>query len=128
MLRMARARLTAKGIVNAGAVQGDALALPFRDGSFDVAVLVAVLGEVPQPERCLQEIRRVLRQDGLLSITEVRGDPDRIRLSSLRAMAERDGYRLRNRPGRGWSYTANFTRQGGQALGDSEGSDGEAAS
>ena len=67
---MARKRLERKGITNVEYRQGDAVSLPAEDESFDVAFLVAVLGEVPDRGAALREIRRVLRPVGLLSITE----------------------------------------------------------
>jgi len=57
---------------------GDARTLPFADASVDVAFMVTVLGEVEAREACLAEIYRVLRPGGLLSISEMRGDPDRL--------------------------------------------------
>ncbi len=44
------------------AVLGDALALPFRDGSFDIVALVTVLEFVAAPETALREAARVARQ------------------------------------------------------------------
>ncbi len=45
-------------------VQGDAQALPFADSSFDHAVLHLILAVVPEPDRCLAEIARVVRPGG----------------------------------------------------------------
>lgn len=47
-------------------VQGSATSLPFPDNSFDVVWTVAVLEHVPQPEKALYEMRRVLRNGGPL--------------------------------------------------------------
>jgi ubiquinone/menaquinone biosynthesis C-methylase UbiE len=95
--------------MSAAAVRGDALDLPFRGASFDAAVLVAVLGEVPEPGRCLAEVRRVLKPGGVLWVSETHGDPDRIPHSHLRQLAIDAGYAADARsPGRGWVYTASF--------------------
>lgn len=47
-------------------VLGDALDLPFRDGSFDIVALVTVLEFVSAPEKALREAARVARQGILL--------------------------------------------------------------
>lgn len=63
--------------------------LPFRDGFFDVVAMRAVLEHVPELDRCLADVRRVLRPGGtfLFSVPAfpwyevqafLRGDPDMI--------------------------------------------------
>jgi len=54
----------------------DAAELPFPDNAFDRVFLIAVLGEIENKERALSEIRRVLRDDGILAIGEFLQDPD----------------------------------------------------
>ena len=46
--------------------QADAMNLPYEDGSFDAVVIANALHIVPEPEKVLEEIRRVLRPDGIL--------------------------------------------------------------
>jgi SAM-dependent methyltransferase len=46
----------------------DAQALPFRPGSFDVAVLAFMVQHLPEPSRAFGEVRRVLRRGGRLGI------------------------------------------------------------
>lgn len=50
------------------AVQGDSLALPFRDASFDHAVLHLILAVVPDAARALAETARVVRRGGQILI------------------------------------------------------------
>ena len=47
-------------------VLGSATALPFPDNSFDASWTVWVLEHVPEPERMLAELRRVVKPQGLL--------------------------------------------------------------
>ena len=44
----------------------DMFHLPYADKSFDVAIVSNALHIVPQPEKALVEIRRVLKDDGML--------------------------------------------------------------
>ena len=44
----------------------DMFRLPYADESFDVAIVSNALHIVPQPEKALVEIRRVLKDDGVL--------------------------------------------------------------
>jgi ubiquinone/menaquinone biosynthesis C-methylase UbiE len=108
MLVKARAKLRRAGLRNAGFTQGDAGSLPFASAAFDAALLVAVLGEVPDRRACLQSLRRVLRPGGLLAFHEQLPDPDRIAPESLRAGVEREGFRFREQFGPRWNYTALF--------------------
>jgi demethylmenaquinone methyltransferase/2-methoxy-6-polyprenyl-1,4-benzoquinol methylase len=52
-------------------VQGDVLALPFEDGSFDSAVVGFGVRNVEDLEAGLRELRRVLRPGGRLGILEI---------------------------------------------------------
>ena len=59
-------------------VVASAQCLPFPDDSFDAVVSTLVLCTVPEPDRALAEIRRVLKPGGLLLFIEhVRSDSER---------------------------------------------------
>ena len=45
--------------------QADCTHLPFPDGGFDLVVALGLLHEVPEPERCVREAKRVLRAGGV---------------------------------------------------------------
>ena len=64
---LARARPRAAGL-NFAPLRGDVQSLPFRDASFDVAVLHLILAVVPAPTLCLAEAVRVLKPGGQLLI------------------------------------------------------------
>jgi SAM-dependent methyltransferase len=59
-----------------GCVTADALQLPFPDGSFDRIIVSEVLEHVPQDERAMAEIARVLRPGGTVAVTVPRWWPE----------------------------------------------------
>jgi SAM-dependent methyltransferase len=84
-------RAHALGISNIVPTPGDAQALPYPDGYFDAAYLVATLGEVPDKGRALSELRRVLERGGRLVVGEILLDPHRVSLGELRRLANITG-------------------------------------
>jgi ubiquinone/menaquinone biosynthesis C-methylase UbiE len=69
LLSMARKRAKEAG-VSAWLVQGAAVTLPFADKVMDSVVMTWTLCSVPEPLAALQEIRRVLKQQGKLLFVE----------------------------------------------------------
>jgi ubiquinone/menaquinone biosynthesis C-methylase UbiE len=108
MLDLARQRLS--GFANIHFTQGDASSLPFPDASFNAALLVLVLGEVPDQDRCIAEVARVLLRGGSVTFAESRRDSDFIPFGKLQIRAEKHGLQLAERCGPGWEYTARFRR------------------
>jgi ubiquinone/menaquinone biosynthesis C-methylase UbiE len=108
MLDHAMRRARAAGHDTVVPREGDARALPYADGTFDAAYLVAVLGEVPDQDRALAELRRVLRAGGRLVVGELAGDPHMVREGRLRERAERAGLRFERRVGPRLGFFAVF--------------------
>ena len=52
----------------------DMFHLPYADQSFDVVIVVNALHIVPEPEKALSEIRRVLKDDGVVAPTFTHAD------------------------------------------------------
>lgn len=50
--------------------QGDAMRLPFADGTFDHAVLHLIVAVVPHSEQCLAEAARVTKRGGTLLVVD----------------------------------------------------------
>jgi len=70
MLRKARERVARMGLINVATLRRmDARALDFPDASFDTVAAMHVLSVVPEPERVMAEIARVLRPGGQVVIT-----------------------------------------------------------
>jgi len=59
-------------------VQGDALAMPFPDGTFDRVIAAEVLEHIPDDVTAIAEIARVLRPGGVAAITVPRWGPERV--------------------------------------------------
>ncbi len=64
------------GSAHAAVVQGDALALPFADGTFDRVICSEVLEHIPDDRAALAELARVLRPGGTMAITVPRFFPE----------------------------------------------------
>ncbi|MGC2169241.1 MAG: class I SAM-dependent methyltransferase [Acidimicrobiales bacterium] len=61
---------------HATVVQGDALALPFADSSFDRVICSEVLEHIPDDLGAMRELTRVLRPGGTMAITVPRFGPE----------------------------------------------------
>jgi ArsR family transcriptional regulator len=70
MLRLARAKLSDRGVGNAELRQADLYALPMRDAGADVAILHHVLHFAQQPGAAIAEAARVLGPRGRLLIAD----------------------------------------------------------
>jgi ubiquinone/menaquinone biosynthesis C-methylase UbiE len=103
---MRRARTL--GISNIVPILGDAQTLPYTDGRFDAAYLVATLGEIPDQGRALRELRRVLKRGGRLVVGEVLLDPHTVSFADLRRMAEAAGLGYERRVEGRLGYFASF--------------------
>jgi len=85
--------------------------MPFDDKSFDVIYMIAVIGEIPEPDRALAECRRVLKPEGTLAISEIMLDPDSKRPSTLRREVEATGFHYKDQVGNLLVYSMLFYKQ-----------------
>jgi ubiquinone/menaquinone biosynthesis C-methylase UbiE len=108
MLDHTMQRAEARGFANVHPTQGDAQSLPYEDDSFDAAVLITVLGEIPDQDAALRELKRVLKAGGRLVTGELVGDPHYVTEGSLRARAGAAGLRFERRLGPKLGYFARL--------------------
>ena len=79
----------------AQAVRGSAYALPFDDATFDQVVAAEVLEHLPQDERAMTELFRVLKPGGLIAVTVPRWGPELVCWALSSAYHEVEGGHVR---------------------------------
>jgi ubiquinone/menaquinone biosynthesis C-methylase UbiE len=112
MLSRLEQRVARAGVLNLNihARLGDITADSVSPNSFDRALLVTVLGEIPNREAALRSIFNALKPGGVLSITEIFPDPHYQTRKTVRRLAEAAGFRLRRLHGGVLSFTMNFEK------------------
>ncbi len=96
------------GISNIIPVRGDAQELPYPDDCLDAAYLNFVLGEIPDQDGTLRELRRILKPGARLVVGEAFTDPHMVRFGVLRTRAEAAGLEFERRLGGPLGYYARF--------------------
>jgi protein-L-isoaspartate O-methyltransferase len=108
MLDHTTRRVAEAGLANVLPRHGDARSLSYENASFDAAVLITVLGEVPDQDAALRELRRVLKPGGHLIVGEIAADPHFVTPGSVRARGEAAGFRFERRHGPPFGYFARL--------------------
>lgn len=109
MLDHTTARARERGLENLHPALGDARELPYPDATFDAAFLVTVLGEIPDQDAALRELRRVLKPAGRLVVGELMGDPHMVTLGRMRKRAGAAGLHFERRVGNPLGFFARFS-------------------
>ena len=111
MIERVQKNAAAAGVGNIEARVADVYDMPFDDRTFDVITMIAVLGEIPEPDRALAECHRVLQLDGTLAISEIMVDPDSKRPSTLRREVEAAGFQMKEKVGNWLIYSMLFGKK-----------------
>jgi ubiquinone/menaquinone biosynthesis C-methylase UbiE len=98
------------GVDNVSVRQASAYHLPFSNGYFDRVFMVTVLGEIPDKRKALSEIKRVLKNEGLLAIGEFLPDPDYPRKSTVTGWCHDSGFDLNEQFGNWLHYLLTFEK------------------
>ena len=99
-----------QGIKNIELRQASAYKLPFEENSIDLVYMITVLPEIPDRGRALREIKRVLKPDGVLAVTEFLPDPDYPLRSTTIKICQREGFIVDDNMGNLWNYTVRFKK------------------
>lgn len=110
MVRHAQQRADAAGLQNIEIRLLDVSAGELETDHFDRALLVTVLGEIPDREGALRAIYRALKPGGFLSITEVIPDPHYQPLTTVRRLARQIGFVESAYFGNWLAYTVNLAK------------------
>ncbi|HEY69224.1 MAG TPA: class I SAM-dependent methyltransferase [Anaerolineae bacterium] len=110
MIERLERRARAEGITNIEARVADVFELPFEDGMFDAAYMIAVIGEIPTPERAMREFHRVLSASGTLAFSELLMDPDFPLPRTLERLAASASFRLKEKMVHWNHYTLVFEK------------------
>lgn len=109
-LKKKLSRLENKDIKNIKIIKSGAYKMPFKNNFFDAVYMITVLEEIPNKQKALKEIKRVLKPKGILAVTELLVDPDYALKSTTIKTGEKAGFIFDKASGNLWNYTARFKK------------------
>jgi len=112
MLNQVRAKAEAAGVNIIRTLQAELGRGTLPQNEFDRAILVSVLGEVPDQNAALEELFAALKPGGILSITEVIFDPHFQPRSKVLQLACAAGFRKKTFLGKKLAYTMHLEKPG----------------
>lgn len=110
MLQRAREKARQANISDIQFVQAGLGEGKLGNGQFDRALLVTVLGEIPDWEAALKEIFDALKPGGILSVTEIIFDPHFQGRNSVARYAATAGFREKDFYGNRIAFTLNLEK------------------
>lgn len=117
MLARVRDRLREQGVSQVRTLRAPLGGGSLPERTFDRALLVTVLGEIPDRVAALREIRSSLKPGGILSVTEVFPDPHYQRRDTVRRLAQQAGLEVRETFGNWRAHTTNLARPADERIG-----------
>lgn len=111
MLQKAKKRLEKRGLNNVDYYLCNGKSFDFKDEVYDRIFMVAVLGEVENKDEYMSEFYRLLKTGGILSISELAGDANKMTSESLKEYAVASRFKLSQQFENKGSYTLNFIKQ-----------------
>lgn len=110
MLARVQEKTRTAGLSNIRLIQAGLGEGKLEKAYYDRAMLVTVLGEIPEQEAAMQEIYQALKPGGILSVTEVIFDPHFQSSKSVKQVAGKVGFREVGFFGKRLAYTMHFEK------------------
>ncbi len=110
MLDHAKKRISKRAITNVEYHLCNGENFNFPDNSFSRIYMVTVIGEVENKVEYFDESYRMLTKNGILSITELAGDPDKLKIEDVKELAYNSNFKFHNLYGNDKNYTINFKK------------------
>ncbi len=111
MLDYARKRIDKKGIMNVDYYLCNGIEFEFPDNYFDRIFMVTVIGEIENKAVYISEFNRIIKSGGILSITELAGDPDKLTIKEVKELVQDLGFEFYRIFGNDRNYTINFKKK-----------------
>lgn len=111
MLDYAKRRIDKRGLKNVSYSLCNGQNLEFPDDYFDRIYMVTVIGEIENREAYIREFERIMKPGGILSITELAGDPDKLSTEEVKLLMQNSGFEFYKLHGTERNYTLNFRKK-----------------
>ncbi len=111
MLDYAKKRMDKKSITNVDYYLCNGTEFEFPDNSFDRIFMVTVLGEIENKMAYINEFNRIIKPGGILSISELAGDPDKLSVEEVKELVQISDFEFYKIFGNARNYTINFKKK-----------------
>lgn len=108
IIKRLKQRIEKENISNIIPMKNDAYHLPFAEESIDRIFAIACLPEIPNPVKVLKEFKRIIKNDGIISLCEIIIDPDYPLRRTEKRWAKEAGLKFLRDFGNWFSYQLNF--------------------
>jgi Methylase involved in ubiquinone/menaquinone biosynthesis len=110
MLHRAQEKALGRSLTNIRFIQMGIGQGKLEHNYYDRALLVTVLGEIPDRQVALQEVFDSLKPGGILSVTEIIFDPHFQKRSTVRQLTGKIGFQEKDFFGNRFTFTLNFAK------------------
>lgn len=111
MLDIAKKRLAKRKVENANYYLCNGTKFEIEDNKFDVVYMVTVLGEIENQKEYIGEFYRMLKPNGVLSISEQGGDPDKMSVEEIKELLKNFNFEFYKLYGTKNNFTINFKKK-----------------